>query len=44
MKAPANADHQMKDKAVVVLIGANDYGWTEGNNQPGDPTDGQIAG
>jgi lysophospholipase L1-like esterase len=32
--APANADHQMKDKAVVVLIGANDYGWTDGNDQP----------
>jgi hypothetical protein len=32
--APANADHQRKDKAVVVLIGANDYGWTDGNDQP----------
>ena len=32
VKAPANADPQMKDKAVVVLIGANDYGWTEGND------------
>jgi len=34
VKAPANADHQMKDKAVVVLIGANDSGWTEGNGNP----------
>ena len=34
--APANADEQMNDnvKAVVVLIGANDYGFTEGDGQP----------
>lgn len=32
--APAYADHRMKDKAVVVLIGANDYGWTHGNDNP----------
>ena len=33
---PASADAQTKDnhKAVVVLIGANDYGFTEGNGQP----------
>ena len=32
----AGADAQTKDnhKAVVVLIGANDYGFTEGNGQP----------
>ena len=34
VKAPASADHERKDKAVVVLIGANDYGWTEGNDNP----------
>jgi hypothetical protein len=34
VNSPANADHQMKDKAVVVLIGAIDYGWTDGNNNP----------
>lgn len=44
--APASAADVPSDniKSVVVLIGANDYGWTEGNNQPGDPTDGRIAG
>jgi hypothetical protein len=43
VKAPANADEQMKDnvKAVVVLIGANDYGFTEGNGQPTRGGDGQ---
>ena len=37
VKAPTKADDEMKDnvKAVVVLIGANDYGYTEGNGQPG---------
>ena len=37
VKAPTKADDdQTKDhvKAVVVLIGANDYGYTEGNGQP----------
>jgi hypothetical protein len=36
VRAPAKADEQMKDhvKAVVVLIGANDYGFTEGDGQP----------
>jgi hypothetical protein len=43
VKAPANADEQKKDnlKAVVVLIGANDYGFTEGNGQPTRGGDGQ---
>ena len=38
--APASAADVPSDniKAVVVLIGANDYAWTEGNSQPGDPT------
>ena len=37
VKAPTNADDQINDnvKAVVVLIGANGYGYTEGNGQPG---------
>ena len=40
MKAPTEADDRIKDnvKAVVVLIGANDYGYTEGNGQPGGRT------
>lgn len=32
--APANADRQIKDNAVVVLIGANDYGWTDAADRP----------
>ena len=43
VKAPASAGEQMKGniKAVVVLIGANDYGFTEGNDQPIRDGDGQ---
>ena len=33
VKAPADADLRTKDKAVVVLIGANDYGWTAGDDK-----------
>ena len=49
VKAPANADEQTNVKAVVVLIGANDYGFTEGNGQPipdgdGRDTEARIGG
>jgi hypothetical protein len=42
--APASAADvpAEKVKAVVVLIGANDYGWTDGDGQPN--RDGLVAG